>query len=181
MTIGFYEGFWSMGDGEAFVGWPLAGVWAIEAASIIGLAVFVPFSMLRDRLFCETCSRWINEHVKLPHREPVADSTALVNALEGSDFEALAAMAPRNMDEAAYTSVWIHCCDQCQELGYLDVKSCVLVESKDGVATKTTEVVNHLIVPPALIDALRKRWPEEAVSDMSEDEGVPSPEPEGAA
>lgn len=177
MQIGFHEGFWSMGSGDSAVkGYPLMGIWTIEAALIIGISVIVPYTMLADRLFCETCGKWIKGQVKLPQREPVADPAALVQALEGANFETLAAMGPRSSSKDPYTSVVIHRCDSCGDLGYLDVKSCVLVESKDGIATQTTDLVSHLVVPPALIDALKSRW--EAITATDDD--VPDAEPAGA-
>lgn len=169
MELGFYEGFWSMGSGdEAFKGYPLVAVWCIEAAMLIGIAAIVPYSMLCDRLFCETCTTWIKGLSKFPQREPVADPAGLVNALEGADFEALAALGPRTSNDEPYTSVEISCCERCGELGYLDVKSCVLVESKDGVSTQETSLVKHLIVPPALIGALTSRWADAAEAEVAD-------------
>ena len=159
MTIGFHEGFWGMGSsGGPVTGYPLVGIWFLEAALIIGLAAIIPVSVLGDKLFCEPCNAWIGGSSEFPQREAMENPDSVKAALEADDFESLAALGPRMGSDKPYTSVAVKCCEKCGGLGYLQVKACTLVQSKNGIETKETDVVKHLIVPPAVTDFLNRRW-----------------------
>jgi len=177
MTVGFHEGFWSMGSsGEPMTGYPLVLVWVIEAGLIIGMAILIPRSMLADRLFCEPCNAWVRGVTKFSHREAMEDPSAIKSALESGDYEALAALGPQLSSEHPYTDVEIHCCEQCRELGYLQVKAAVQVEGKNGIEVKSTDIVKHLIVPPAVSDFLNRRWAVDNVAPQQASEEAPAAE-----
>src|SRR5262249_34997070 len=53
------NGAWGFGKGGGNVtGIPLAIVWLFEAAVIVGLATWVPWSEMNDASFCESCGWW---------------------------------------------------------------------------------------------------------------------------
>src|ERR1051326_272869 len=73
----YAQGSWGLRHGGNITGIPLAIVWAIEGATIIGLAAFVPYSMLAHTPFCEESQCWLDEKKKISTLEPFTDPALL--------------------------------------------------------------------------------------------------------
>lgn len=118
----FETGTWSVGSSlsGAVNGLPLAVVWLVEAALILGVAAFVSHAMTDDRVFCEQCESWCQlffdrKYFDMTEKEKLHE--ALVSQ---GDLSVLDAAQPPSSG-GNWLSLKIGVCDSCQGTNVLAI------------------------------------------------------------
>ncbi len=138
----FYnEGYWGLSGNTMISGPFLAVLWVIEALVICGIAAFLAAGMIVDRVYCETCRRWI------PTREDVyrvslaeAEGENLKQCLE-DDVRMLANMKRAMPEDQAYIQLDLTSCPGCEHSHYLSAKAVAHVPNKEGKVEKKEEAL----------------------------------------
>jgi hypothetical protein len=183
------EGVWTLGSNTSGTKQPvrgpmLWGVWAVEAATIVGFATILPWRRVRKAIYCEACERWATKVETVQPFVPVGDPKGLRGRLESGDLAALAQLDPIGDDALDYSRFILKWCDTCDGLDLLSVKSISLVKNSKGeLQEKETVVVENLHIDREardLIAALRPAPPAEPAA-ASPEPAAPPQDPENPA
>ena len=149
-----HYGTWGLDSSSATKGWQLWFIWAGEAFLIVGVAIAVGFAVVRQRPFCEACSRWCRDGARVLLAPP-PDAQQLKLQVETNDLRPLEALGPgRKTDD--HLIVALHSCDQCNQFHTLTLTQMSMHRKKFGhprVSAKT--IVRQLLVGPGEAQTLR--------------------------
>ncbi len=156
--------------GAAPKGLVLWGMWAVEAACVVGAATFGAMATSWNEVFCERCGCWCDD-TKL--RFGFGDQPHLLFELGPDNLAPLAELqprAPRNQDHVRL-DIWQ--CKSCHETSVLQVNRVSISRDKDGKRVENADAITkRLIVTPELIETVRqiKRGPaDETIDEIDED------------
>ncbi len=163
----------------------LWGLWGIEAAIILGMAVFVAMGMVREDPFCESCESWCKKQEGVC-KVSGGDVNELKRRMESKDFgyfEKLGAWTPRELarvrtdvrealradlsdrsswrpatvDAQAWFRVDLHACPSCRATNTLSVTSFSESVDKYGNKSKSEkEVLDKLLISSTEADDVRQ-------------------------
>jgi hypothetical protein len=166
-------GAWKI-KGMAPTGVVLWVIWAIEA----GILLYVPIALARSLItgvpFCETCRKWGSTR-ELMHIN-AGDAAGLRRDLEAKNFTSLTARGKAEHGSTWYYRLYLQGCPACDNTQTLCVDEVSITRKKDETKTKTTTIVNRLMLTPdetvdvATTTAMLNAEP-------SATENVPSPDP----
>jgi hypothetical protein len=146
------NGVWSMH------GWtPKGGVlwlfWGLELILIYAPALLIAHQSLDGSVYCESCRAWCVDRPAVDLG--IADSTALVNRVEGGDLQALAELPPRGADELVWTRVQrTSCAKPACPTNTLSVSRVMLVADDEGNYKEQSELfVDRLLIGRAASDS----------------------------
>ena len=145
------NGAWAIGRHakENVTGIFLWIVWLVEAGVIMGLATFMPYHMLSESVFCETCDQWTKEEEDVRRLSIEKADTAVARALAG-DLAALTSIPAAELGAPAYLRLDLKTCENCDQSNYLSVVSVTTTTNKKGEeSTNTNTLVQHLLIGPA--------------------------------
>lgn len=170
-------GVWGLRSSNKVKGWPLYGVWVIEAGIIFGFTVYTGLS--EPTPFCEACDSW-PEEVDDALAFRALDIEKVREELEGGRPEALNSFArPDDEDGGALHKLKLYVCQQC-EAGphYLSaLKLNISVDKEGEVSVDEDMAIENLIIDRPMLDAIEQlatAWTEEAEAEEPEEA-----EPEG--
>jgi len=150
-----HYGTWTIDNGQPTKGWALWLVWGLEAALVIGISAAAAYALLLHSPFCETCSQWCRQNVRVL-LAPLENPQQLKLQLESKDLRSLEALGPgpKTADHLAVTS---YSCDRCSQFHTLSVSQTTFHKRKFGQArVSSANIVQHLIVGPGEAQALRQ-------------------------
>ena len=149
-------GTWSTSSGgSATNGWELWGIWFLEAASVIGMAIFAGIGVLNHRPFCESCERWCTGGAKMLLAAP-PNVAQLKRQLETNDFKALENLGPGNK-AASHLIVVLDNCEQCRQFYSMSMTHVLIGRTKLGKPTVSNKmIVQHLLIDAGKAEALRQ-------------------------
>jgi hypothetical protein len=170
----FYKnGFWGMGKDQMVSGIPLAIVWAIEAAVIVGGSTVLARQFILNIPFCESCGRWT---VKKPGTRPlslIGAGDALKQLLSGD----LTSLANFNLaqNEAIYMQLDLANCPSCTESNFLTIQQAKQTLDKEGkLKVELTPLLRNMLVSaedlPLIENAGRNPPPENANQNSAGEE-----------
>ncbi|APR86600.1 Hypothetical protein A7982_11949 [Minicystis rosea] len=138
------KGAWNL-KGFTPTGGLLWGLWALEAAIIVGLAVLVAYEAVNVP-FCEPCDVWCAEHKAMATLGSTT-KRALAPRLEQGDYAVL--RETPHVSDLAFTRLDLHQCPTCQGTATLSATSVTVTVKKDKRETSETVLFKYLLVPPA--------------------------------
>ncbi len=144
------------GNGLPLTGYALLILWILEAALIVGLALWIFLKSYRSMSFCEKCGNWTGTLYTSPALEVVEDENAFREQLIHGDSDALKNLRKRNPG-VNYTQYSIDGCP-CGETLLLTVSDVtVSFNSKDEASTSESPFVKDLYITPQTAEELSKR------------------------
>jgi hypothetical protein len=178
----FYEkGLWSISNfgrdknAQMVSGLPLAAVWLLEAAVVVGGATFTAWTAVRRLVYCEHCERWVKSE-KGVKKFAINVPQNLISLIVGGDVGKLDALPLASPGDRSFLRLDLDCCDGCSTSNYLSIERIVTSLDKKGKPKQeSTTLVRHLAVKPA--DALLIRQAGPLVGDIKSVRAVPPPLP----
>ncbi len=155
MGLLYKEGSWGF-HGTTVTGIPLALVWVVEAAIIVGVATAIPAVFVRDTPFCEQTRTWLDEEKKINTLEPLLDETAIA-ALRAGDLMPLANMKAKFDGAAVYTRLILKRAPARTAFCTLRVQNVsVSIESDGKIKEQTEDFTGDLILPSSMHDLIAR-------------------------
>ena len=159
VTTFYKEGFWSLGENREVVhGSALAGIWALEAATIIGVPQVIGYASTGNLPFCEECNCWTKEDFELVRLLWTHDSAEpdLEYELSGGGISALRQYTP--IFEIIPESLRLNLCrcPQCDQSNYLTISRVhVNVDKLGAVTFDSTLIIRHLAISSSDFEFLK--------------------------
>ena len=134
----FYEnGVWTISShgqgGETVRGVPLAIVWVVEAATVIGFATVQAYRSVASAPFCEQCNEWTKANLGAARLKSNRD---IQRRLVAGDLTALEEALGATGREVLFTQLDLHCCPKCDNSIFLNV--CSMTTKIDGKGNRKT-------------------------------------------
>jgi hypothetical protein len=153
MSLLYESGSWSLHN-EAVTGIPLALVWLVEAAIIVGIAAATPWALVRDTPYCEQTRCWLDESKPINTLEPITDAAART-ALQSGDLMPIVHARPKAAGANNFTRLLLKRSERCQVFCTLRVQDIALsLDSKGNVKEKVTDLSGDLIIPASMFDLI---------------------------
>ncbi|WP_299462031.1 hypothetical protein [uncultured Microscilla sp.] len=164
------EGAWSIFDSTP-TGGALYAVWGIEAAIIIGVALFMVNSSANDTPFCEECKQWADQEKVVGPLAPIMDTHAFKSRIEQGHFQAILDLPLIEDRYIQYTIVkLLSCADFEKSTLFLTVQAVTVEVDEDGKESKDEiDIVKNLIINRAEYDQLLNH---EYVQETEHDEDL---------
>ncbi|MCP4137904.1 MAG: hypothetical protein GY754_43480 [bacterium] len=168
------EGAWSVASITPTGGF-LYFLWFIEAAIILGGAVFMAWGQIASEPFCEKCNKWVEDPELVPFLEPVENVKMLVSNLESGNFKDLENLKMAGDDMEHFTQLELLKCSSCSRFTLLTVKDVTISYDDEGEQElDDEEIVENMIITPEVYDKLlRLRNAETAAPQSTETEKEP--------
>jgi hypothetical protein len=143
------NGMWTV-FGWTPTGMALYAIWLIEGIMIVGFAGLMAYAGLNDLPFCEQCMVWtLKQHTSHP-LEPVTNTSSMVTQLEQKNLSGLKGLMKAEAGGSAYTQLELKQCPNCQQDGYLTLKSVTISTDEKGKSSKKeATVLENLILDNA--------------------------------
>jgi len=177
------NGAWHLSDWTP-TGAVLWALWALEAAIIVGLAVYAARRRIAQGAFCERCQRWAEGETLAPYTL-TADRPDLVEALEAGRYEALGAFARAPEGANPHAEFDLAACPACGDFRLLSIRHVAEVagKKKKEKTRQVSDIVRNLMVDARaheIVRGLPAAPPEPAGADEaggpSEAGAAPAPE-----
>lgn len=140
-------GLWEM-KGAKPTGWGLYTFWILEALIVLWMCYSAGSSM--ETPFCEFCNCWTEKKGAVPLAATEVGS--LAESLEEEGYDVISKLASEEIAPNNFLLAQCWACPQCQESGYLNVSSVLIVQGKEGPETKTEVVIPQIAVPHSVIE-----------------------------
>jgi hypothetical protein len=144
----YENGLWTFGAHAQgpVTGIPLALVWLAEAGTIVGLATGLPWSEIRNWVFCENCGWWETIESNLTYFSAV-DADKIADRLKQDDLSVLREMPAAQPSDLKYLRLHLATCETCDEGNYLDLEQVtVTIDKKGNAKSKSKLLVRKLQV-----------------------------------
>jgi hypothetical protein len=146
---------WSLGKGDATKGSALWVVWAVEAAIVVGMAMFIGYEVFRHHAFCERCESWCKRGAKLTLSAP-QNPMLLKKQLEANDWRSLEGLSAGKKLES-YLEVFLDSCEQCHQLNTLSLTYTAVFRNKlRQTKINKTKIIQHLLIDAAQAETLKQ-------------------------
>lgn len=171
MQVFYARGFWGINRDENLSGFPLILVWLVEAGTIIGCAVGLPWSEMRNLVFCEACDRWTTSESSLL-RLASSEADHIVARVDRGDLGVLRDAERAGFAAIDFLSVGVRWCETCTDSNYLEVDRVTVTVDKNGKEKlKTAPLVDKLAISAmdvATIRVLGREAPPHVVTGAEE-------------
>ncbi len=148
-------GTWSLGKGDATKGAALWTVWIVEAAMVIGIAMFTGYACLHHYAFCERCDSWCRSGAKFILSVP-PNPASLKRQLETNDWRSLESLTAGNRN-TSHLLVELVGCERCRQLHTLTLTYTSITRDKlRRPRISKTKIVEHVIVGLAQAENLKQ-------------------------
>jgi hypothetical protein len=156
MKVLYENGSWGMSSGGAVTGIPLAIVWFVEAAMIVGIAVVISRSMVAEVPFCETCHRWLKDK-RIINTLASFDGPDQLTALKSGDLGPLADAKARVEGSATYAKLIIQHSSHCDEFCTVRVENVKVQRKSDGdFKAVDTALTGNLMLPVSMLSLIER-------------------------
>jgi hypothetical protein len=138
----YENGTWAIGQHAKgnVTGIPLAIVWLAETGVILGLATHLPWSEIRQWVFCETCGWWGTIESNLTWFS-AADRDKIADRLNQGDLTVLGEMPAADPSDMTYLRLHLATCETCDDSNYLDLEQVTVTIDKKGNAQNKSKLL----------------------------------------
>lgn len=152
------EGTWGVGRRatEALRGPPLAMVWCVEAAFIIGFPLVVAFGRTSEKVYCEDCGAWCQVVPEAKVFDESAFDTLKLALFESGDLGAIDQL-PMPFSRKQWLRLKVAFCDHCHGTNAIAVEAVKMRQVQDRDVPEVTQRIPYHCISSAQIRALRKR------------------------
>ena len=141
-------GTWSFKRSDPVSGWFLGLIWLIEAGVIFVLALGTWTATAGDDVYCETCDKWAPDGAAIRRTVPGDPATAR-QRLAAHDFAYLDTLPADSETSSHWWSFNYRRCPGCDNLHALSlIETRITTDSKGNTSTKTTKIVDKLLLSP---------------------------------
>lgn len=154
ISILYEKGSWGLGHGSdaAVTGIPLAIVWIIEGAAIVGLTVVVGYEALSRTPFCETHDCWLDQEKKIDKLDAFMLPDQLA-AFKAGDIAPLEKATPRVPASDRFARLTLRYSDQCHDFCTLTIQNVTITYDKKGNPKENKQaVMTNLQIPRSMFD-----------------------------
>ena len=136
---------WFSTSGSTPTGWELWSFWIGEAITIVGFTTIFPLWTF-NRVFCEDCNHWCQEHKDLARFKDKLDSTQSAR-LKGGDLKVLADIPTTTRGVYPFLRLDSQRCHGCNNTATFQVSRVTGLKNKNGKITDSAKVLtkNYLL------------------------------------
>lgn len=165
MGLLYDNGSWGIGSsGTPVTGIPLAIVWFVEAAIIIGITFALAFGFVAQLPFCEQHGCWYDEERNIDKLDAFVMPEHLA-ALKAGDLSPLGAANPRVPASGRFARLILKHSAKCDDYCALCIENITITTDKEGNPQEKKEsLLTNLLVPKNTFDYLLKSEPASAAS-----------------
>jgi hypothetical protein len=150
------KGSWALRGDSNLTGIPLAVVWIVEAGMIVGISTVCGYGMIAHTPYCETNQCWLDEERKIDTLESFSDPTALA-AFKIGDLSPLLQAKPKPAGASRWTRLTLKHSPKATVFSTVRIQEVRTEVQKDGkLKAKVTDVTGDLMVPPLMVELMRK-------------------------
>jgi hypothetical protein len=150
----FENGSWSLAGEGMFIGWPLVALWAVEVATIVGMATTTAHGQVALRPFCEACQAWITGEA--PHLYVGDGSESVWTEVQTGSFDTLADTPRATGGEPTYVRLTLHVCASCEGSNYLTITRCEnTTDHRGNPKTVETSLTTNLTIDATQAELIR--------------------------
>jgi hypothetical protein len=149
-------GVWTLFDNDV-KGIPLALIWLLEAAIVVGVGVLLARADFLDIPFCERCEAWCKKTknvARLFHPDP----DAVVSAVRFKNFAVLEGLGRPSLtaDEGTWFQFDLDQCPKCTQMSTADLLLVVAKKNRKGQVDRTeTKLIENLRLNNQEVAAIR--------------------------
>ncbi len=149
----YQQGSWSL-HGSEVKGIPLAIVWAVEAAGIIGLSTITAYAMVSQTPFCERADCWLSKERTISGLDAFSDPTQIA-AFQAGDVSSLSKAKLRTTGSATFGRLKLKYSDGCDEFCTLTVSNVTsATDSKGNVKERVKIIAGNILLPKSMLNTL---------------------------
>ncbi len=152
----YAEGSWGLGlfGHEPLTGIPLAVVWLVEGAVMVGLSALVSYSSVGSTPYCEQHQCWLDEE-KIMDKLDAFTQPAHLEAFKAGDIAPLEAAQPRVPASGKFARLTLKHSARCDDFCTLSIANIEVSTDKEGKPVeKSTELMTNLLVPKSMFEYL---------------------------
>ncbi|MEO2016688.1 MAG: hypothetical protein ABGZ53_20215 [Fuerstiella sp.] len=149
ITFFYNEGFWSIGRGGGAMvsGIPLALIWIVEAAMIVGASWMLAGGFTASHPYCESCNRWTDRVEGFCMLHPPEENENAIQQLCDGDTSILSQFSKSPPNAVAFLRLDTARCPDCDECNCINVVLAQITVDKDGTSSTNTEtLVENMMV-----------------------------------
>ena len=155
MPLLYDKGSWSF-HGSNVTGIPLAIVWLAEAGIILGMAMLLPYTFVRETPYCEKTRCWLDEEKKINSLGRFTDPAHLA-ALQAGDIMPITQASPKVEGASVFTRLLLKRSAKCPVFCTLRVQDvAVSFDNKGNVKEKVADLTRDLIIPASMFDLIAR-------------------------
>ena len=150
------EGSWGIGAGSstAVTGIPLAIIWLLEGAAIVGLTVLVGYQFVAHTPFCELHGCWLDQEKKI-NKLDAFTQPGQIAAFKSGDLSPLDQAMPRVPASDKFGRLILKHSDQCHDYCGVSVSNITITYDKKGNPKESEQkIISNLWVSKSLFDHL---------------------------
>jgi len=154
ISILYENGSWGLGHSspDPVTGIPLAIVWIVEGAAIVGLTVMLGYQAIARTPFCETHECWLDQEKKIDKLDAFVLPDQLA-AFKAGDIAPLEKALPRVPASGHFARLILRYSDQCHDFCTLSIENITITTDKKGNPKENKEaVMTNLQLPQSLFD-----------------------------
>jgi hypothetical protein len=152
------NGSWGIGfsSSQAVSGIPLAIIWLLEGAAIVGLATFVGYAAIAHTPFCELHDCWLNKEKKIDKLDAFVNPDQIA-AFKAGDISPLEQAQPRVPASGRFGRLTLRHSDQCHDFCTLSIANVTVAPDKNGNMKETEQtIITNLQVPKSMFEYLAR-------------------------
>ena len=152
----YAEGSWSLGafSHDLVNGVPLAVVWVVEGAAIVGLTTIVGYSYVRDTPYCEQHNCWLDQE-KVMDKLDAFTRPAHLGGFRVGDIAPLEEAQPRLPGTGKFARLTLRHSPHCDDFCTLSIANIdVSVNEKGKSIEKAQVLMTNLLVPKSMFEYL---------------------------
>jgi hypothetical protein len=148
-------GTWTLSGNSPTTGWELWAYWILEAATVIGAAMFAALALMNHRPFCEACDQWCSGSAKIILAPP-QNVQQLKLQVEANDLRPLENLGPGSK-ATSHLTVKLNSCEHCRQFHTISLTNCTVTKSKWGQPKVSNKmVVQQLVVGVGQAETIRQ-------------------------
>ncbi len=152
--------------------------WLCEAGMIGYLAVSMPFSHVKETLFCEDCNDWCPAKKDLARYVPTSE-TAKTERIKSGDLTVLAELTPATVTAPIYMRLDSQRCGKCSRTSTFQLSQITITKDKNGKPQEKVEKLTELVIlTPDSLTKLQNALVKQASAPAP---AAPPPAPDGPA
>ncbi len=138
------QGYYSISDASVSGGF-LWAIWGIEALGLVLVPVFLSWSETSNRVFCETCNQWADEHKNVA-QFVYDDEESLKNKFLAQDLSFFDESKLIDHNTKTFYSIDEELCEKCNDLYALSLRRNTITMSDGKPSVSTDTIFEDLLV-----------------------------------
>lgn len=153
----YEHGSWGMRSGGNVTGVMLALIWAAEALTILGVAIYSGTDPIRNTPYCEKSDSWLDENTKYSTLAAFTEPAQLT-ALKAGDIGPVLEARPRQLEASVFGRLNLKYSPQCKDFFTLKVENVTLKTDKEGEVKEEVKALTKDLVLPSELRELVERF-----------------------